>query len=250
VPTRVAVAEDSLILREGLRQLLAASPGLEMVASCGDLPSLLNAVERNSPEVVLTDIRMPPSNSDEGIRFAARMRETHPSIGVVVLSQYSEPNYVLSLLEEGSDRRGYLLKDSVHNRSELVSAIDAVARGGSYVDPKIVEVLVTARSRAKHSPLSELTAREQEVLAEIATGKGNTAIAESLVLTRRAIEKHINSIFMKLGFRDTDDVSKRVTATLMFLAEVDSGHASVSSPAPERDFSSSRTVTPSTANRG
>ena len=222
MPIRVAVAEDSLILREGLGQLVAASPGLEHVASCGDLSSLLETVERDSPEVVLTDIRMPPSNSDEGIRFATELRETHPSIGVVVLSQYSEPNYVLSLLESGSDRRGYLLKDSVHNRGELVSAIDTVARGGSYIDPKIVEVLVAARARAKHSPLSELTPREREVLAEIATGKGNTAIAESLVLTKRAIEKHINSIFMKLGFGTSDDVSKRVTATLMFLAEVDS----------------------------
>lgn len=229
---RVAVAEDSLILREGLGQLLAASPGIQVVASCGDLPSLLETVERDSPDVVLTDIRMPPSNSDEGIRVAAELRETHPDIGVVVLSQYSEPNYVLRLLESGSDGRGYLLKDSVHNRGELVSAIDAVARGGSYIDPKIVEVLVAARARAKHSPLSELTPREREVLAEIATGKGNTAIAESLVLTKRAIEKHINSIFMKLGFGATDDVSKRVTATLMFLAEADSSHASGSPAAP------------------
>ena len=221
---RVAVAEDSFILREGLGQLLAASPGLEMVASCADLPSLVDAVTNDAPEVVLTDIRMPPSHSDEGIRFAAGLRQTHPSVGVVVLSQYSEPNYVLGLLESGSDRRGYLLKDSVHNRGELVSAIDAVARGGSYIDPKIVEVLVASRARASHSALSELTPREREVLAQLATGKGNTAIAESLVLTKRAIEKHINSIFMKLGFGASDDVSKRVTATLMFLAEVDSTH--------------------------
>ena len=216
---RVAVGEDSLILREGLQQLLARSPGIDVVAACGDLESLLEAVERNRPDVVLTDIRMPPGESDEGIQVATRLRKSHPEIGVVVLSQYSEPAYVLSLLEAGSDRRGYLLKERVHNRGELVSAIDAVAGGGSVIDPKIVEVLVAARARAECSPLSELTGREREVLAEIAQGKSNTAIAESLVLTKRAVEKHINSIFMKLGLAAVDDVSKRVKATLLFLAD-------------------------------
>jgi DNA-binding NarL/FixJ family response regulator len=224
VAIRVVLGEDSLIVREGLQQLLASSPGLEVVASCGDLGSLLEAVERELPDVVLTDIRMPPSKSDEGIQVAARLRESHPEVGVVVLSQYSEPTYVLSLLESGSDRRGYLLKDRVHNRGELVSAIDAVARGGSVIDPKIVEVLVAAKARAERSPLSELTPREHEVLAEIAEGKSNTAIAQSLVLTKRAVEKHINSIFMKLGLAASDDVSKRVKATLLFLIEA---HASL-----------------------
>jgi DNA-binding NarL/FixJ family response regulator len=221
VAIRVAVGEDSLILREGLQQLLASSPGIDVVAACGDLESLLAAVETDHPDVVLTDIRMPPSKSDEGIQVATRLRESHPEIGVVVLSQYSEPAYVLSLLESGSDRRGYLLKERVHNRGELVSAIDAVAGGGSVIDPKIVEVLVAAKARAERSPLSELTPREREVLAEIAEGKSNTAIAESLVLTKRAVEKHINSIFMKLGLAAADDVSKRVKATLLFLAESD-----------------------------
>jgi DNA-binding NarL/FixJ family response regulator len=221
VAIRVAVGEDSLIVREGLQQLLASSPGIEVVAACGDLASLLDAVETEHPDVVLTDIRMPPSNSDEGIQIAGRLRESHPEVGVIVLSQYSEPAYVLNLLESGSDRRGYLLKERVHNRGELVSAIDAVADGGSVIDPKIVEVLVAARTRAERSPLSELTPREREVLAEIAVGKSNTAIAESLVLTKRAVEKHINSIFMKLGLAAADDVSKRVKATLLFLAESD-----------------------------
>ena len=221
VAIRVAVGEDSLIVREGLEQLLASSPTVEIVASCGDLESLLEAVEEHEPDVVLTDIRMPPSKSDEGIQVAARLRESHPEIGVVVLSQFSEPAYVVSLLESGSDRRGYLLKERVHNRGELVSAIDSVAQGGSVIDPKIVEVLVTANARAEHSPLSQLTPREREVLSEIAEGKSNTAIAESLVLTKRAVEKHINSIFMKLGLASSDDVSKRVKATLLFLSETE-----------------------------
>jgi DNA-binding NarL/FixJ family response regulator len=221
VAVRIALAEDSLIVREGIQQMLAASPGIEVVAACGDVDSLLEAIERERPDVILTDIRMPPTNTDEGIRVAALLRERHPQIGVIVLSQFSDPAYVLQLLESGSDGRGYLLKERVHNRGELVSAIDAVARGGSVIDPKIVEVLVAARSRADRSPLGELTAREREVLAEIAKGKSNTAIAESLVLTKRAVEKHINSIFMKLGLAAADDVSKRVKATLLFLADAD-----------------------------
>jgi DNA-binding NarL/FixJ family response regulator len=217
----VVLGEDSLIMREGLQQLLAGSPTVEVVATCADFDSLLATVEKEQPDVVLTDIRMPPSNVDEGIELAARLRESHPEIGVVVLSQYSEPGYVLHLLESGSDRRGYLLKEHVHDRGQLVSAIDTVARGGSVIDPKIVEVLVAARARAERSPLAQLTPREREVLAEIAEGKSNTAIADSLVLTKRAVEKHINSIFMKLGLAGADDVSKRVKATLLFLAEAE-----------------------------
>jgi DNA-binding NarL/FixJ family response regulator len=218
---RVVVAEDSFLLREGLEQLLDSSSTVEVVASCGDVDSLLEAIDRERPDVVLTDIRMPPTRTDEGIRVASRMRETHPQTGVIILSQYSEPGYVLELLELGSDRRGYLLKERVHDRGQLVSAIDTVARGGSLIDPKIVEVLVAARTRAERSPLLELTAREREVLAEIASGKSNSAIAESLVLTKRAVEKHINSIFMKLGLASAEDVSKRVKATLLFLAQAD-----------------------------
>jgi DNA-binding NarL/FixJ family response regulator len=219
VPVRVVLAEDSLIMREGLEQLLATSPTVEVVASCNDLDALLAAVREHEPDVVLTDIRMPPSHADEGIQVAAELRESHPKTGVVVLSQYSDPAYVLKLLESGSDRRGYLLKEQVRDRGILISAIDTVARGGSVIDPKIVEVLVAARARAESTPLAELTPREREVLAEIAEGKSNTAIAESLVLTKRAVEKHINSIFMKLGLVAADDVSKRVKATLLFLSE-------------------------------
>jgi DNA-binding NarL/FixJ family response regulator len=218
---RVALAEDSFIVREGLREVLAAQPEIEVVASCGDLRSLLEAVEAERPDVVLTDIRMPPSKLDEGIQVAARLRETHPDVGVVVLSQYAEPGYALALLESGSDGRAYLLKERVHNRAELVAAIESVARGGSVIDPKIVEVLVAAKARAEESPLSQLTPREREVLAEIAQGKSNTAIAESLVLTKRAVEKHINSIFLKLDLSYADDVSRRVKAALLFLSDRD-----------------------------
>jgi DNA-binding NarL/FixJ family response regulator len=221
VAIRVVVAEDSLLVREGLEQLLAQSPTVDVVASTGDLESLVRAVEEHEPDVVLTDIRMPPLESDEGIRVAGELRDTHPGVGVVVLSQHDDPSYVLRLLDKGSDGRAYLLKERVHNRSELVSAIDTVARGGSLIDPKVVEILVSAKARADSSPLTELTPREHEVLAEIAQGKSNTAIAESLVLTKRAVEKHINSIFTKLGLADADDVSKRVKATLLFLAEPD-----------------------------
>jgi DNA-binding NarL/FixJ family response regulator len=216
---RVVVAEDSLIVREGLQQLLAASPRVDVVGAYGDVDAVLEAVDRDRPDVVLTDIRMPPSKSDEGIRLADQLREHHPSTGVVVLSQYAEPPYVLALLEHGSDRRGYLLKERIRDRGQLVSAIDTVARGGSVIDPKIVEVLVDAKARADRSPLAELTPRERDVLAEMAEGKSNAAIAESLVLTKRAVEKHINSIFMKLGMGVSEDVSKRVKATLMFLAD-------------------------------
>ena len=219
VAIRVVVAEDSLLVREGLRQLLAASPSVDVVASYGDVQAVLDAVERDRPDVVVTDIRMPPSNTDEGIRLADHLRESRPSTGVVVVSQYAQPPYVLALLEHGSDRRGYLLKERIHDRGQLVSAIDTVARGGSVIDPKVVEVLVDARARADHSPLAQLTPRERDVLAEMAEGKSNAAIAESLVLTKRAVEKHINSIFTKLGLAASEDVSKRVKATLMFLAD-------------------------------
>jgi len=215
----VVLAEDRLIVREGIGQLLAASPSVEVVAECGDFTELREAIERERPDVVLTDIRMPPSHTDEGIRVANELHESNPDIGVVVLSQHADPQYVLSLLDGGSDRRGYLLKERVRSRGTIVSAIDSVARGGSVIDPKIVEVLVEERTRTARSPLAALTEREREVLAEIATGKSNNAIADSLVLTKRAVEKHINAIFMKLGLATNDDVSKRVKATLMFLAD-------------------------------
>jgi len=219
VPIRIALGEDSLIVREGVHQLLSLDPSVEIVAAVADQLSLRKACEEEHPDVVLTDIRMPPTHTDEGIRLAAELRETHPRMGVVILSQFSDPVYALALLEHGSDGRAYLLKERVHNRAELMAAIRAVAEGGSMIDPKVVESLVVARGRAQSSPLNELTSRELQVLGEIAQGKSNTAIAESLYLTKRAVEKHINAIFWKLGLADAADVSKRVKAALMFLAE-------------------------------
>jgi len=221
MPIRVALGEDSLIVREGVQQLLADDPTLEVVAAVGDLPALREACETAGPDVVVTDIRMPPTHKDEGIRLAIELHDAYPEMGVVVLSQFSESSYALALLDRGSDRRAYLLKERVHNRAELTAAIHAVAGGGSMIDPKIVEQLVRTRGRAEHSPLDQLTTREREVLGEIAQGKSNTAIAESLFLSKRAIEKHINAIFLKLGLADAQDVSKRVKAALMLLAETD-----------------------------
>jgi DNA-binding NarL/FixJ family response regulator len=219
---RVALAEDSFIVREGIAQVLSDPEGdLAVVARCDDALSLLKAVDEHRPHVVVTDIRMPPTNTDEGIRLAARLRDTHPEIGVVVLSNYSDPAYALALLESGSEGRSYLLKERIHDRSQLVSAIHTVAVGGSVMDPKIVEPLMRARARGQRSPLGDLTSRELEVLAQIAQGMSNAAIAEALVLTKRAVEKHINSIFLKLNLSGAEDVSKRVKATLLFLAELE-----------------------------
>jgi len=222
VALRIALAEDSYIVREGIEQVLRGDEDIEIVASCADMPSLLAAVDADPPDVVLTDIRMPPQGDDAGIQIAARLRESHPAVGVVVLSQYSEPGYVLRLLGEGSEGRAYLLKERIAQRDELTRAIRAVAAGGSVIDPKIVEVLVHAQARSEDSPLGEMTPRELDVLAGLAEGKSNAAIAEDLVLTKRAVEKHINSIFLKLDLTyspEADQISKRVTAALIFLAE-------------------------------
>ena len=218
---RVVIADDSLLVREGIEHVLAGQPNVEVVGSYADLPTLLEAIEADPPDVVLTDIRMPPSSTDEGIRIARSLRETHPTVGVVVLSQYAEPVYALALLESGSDGRAYLLKERLHDRSQLLSVLETVAEGGSVVDTKIVDVLVAAKTRAERSRLDELTPRERDVLAQIAQGKSNSAIADSLVLTKRAVEKHINSIFSKLGLTEAEDASKRVKAALAFLAEAE-----------------------------
>jgi DNA-binding NarL/FixJ family response regulator len=215
---RIAIADDSYLVREALSHVLAGAPELEVVTVCDDSYSLLEAIERDRPDVVLTDIRMPPFREREGIRIAAELHDSHPEIGVVILSQYEDPTLALELFEAGSEGRAYLLKERIGERAELVAAIRAVANGRSVIDPKIIDGLIAARSRAPASPLDELTAREREVLAEVATGKSNAAIASSLFLTKRAVEKHINAIFMKLDLRETSDTSRRVKATLMFLA--------------------------------
>lgn len=216
---RIVVAEDNLLVREGLVRLLSTAPDLEVVASCESYDAVLAAVEEQRPDVVLADIRMPPSHSDEGIRLARELRVSHPDMGVVVVSQYSEPSHVVELFEEGSDRRAYLLKERLHDRAALLSAVRSVAAGGSSVDARIIDVLVNARSGAATSRLSELTSREREVLAEIAQGSSNSAIAESLFVSKRSVEKLVNSIFLKLDLGNAEDVSKRVKAALIFLAD-------------------------------
>jgi DNA-binding NarL/FixJ family response regulator len=219
VPIRIVLAEDHYLVREGVRRLLATQPDVEVAAVCGDLDSLLAAVETERPDVVITDIRMPPDRGDEGIRAAEQLRETHPDVGVVVLSQYSEPRYALALLEGGTARRAYLLKERVEDVDQLLAAIRAVADGGSVIDPKVVEVLVADKGRAESSPLHELTPRERDVLGEMAEGKNNAAIAEALVLTERSVEKVIHSIFLKLGLAWETSVHKRVKAVILYLAE-------------------------------
>ena len=214
----VVLAEDNLIVREGIATLLSTSDAdLELLGQFDSIDSLLAAVDELRPDAVVTDIRMPPTFTDEGIRVAATLRRRHPGIGVVVLSSYADPEYALTLLEDGVEGRAYILKERVHDRAQLVAAIHSVVTGGSVIDPKVVAPLVVDRSES--TALAELTPREREVLAQIAEGKSNSAIAASLVLTKRAVEKHINSIFMKLGLSYADDVSKRVKATLMFLAD-------------------------------
>jgi DNA-binding NarL/FixJ family response regulator len=219
MPIRLVLAEDQYLVREGLRRLLETDRGLEIVAVCEDLDSLLTSVDAKRPDVVLTDIRMPPGNTDEGIQAATRLRETHPEIGVVVLSQYATPSYVVALLEGGSERRGYLLKERVSDLEQLVAAIHAVADGGSVLDPKVVETLVAENARGDESPLNELTPRERDVLREMAEGKNNAAIAEALVLTERSVEKVIHSMFLKLGLTWETAVHKRVKAVILYLAE-------------------------------
>jgi DNA-binding NarL/FixJ family response regulator len=219
VPIRLVLAEDQYLIREALRSLLETRDDFEIAAVCEDLDSLLEAVETERPDVVITDIRMPPENTDEGIQAAIRLRETSPEIGVVVLSQYASPTFVLALLEGGSERRAYLLKERVKDLDQLVAAIHAVAAGGSVMDPKVVEALVAANARAEDSPLNELTPRERDVLREMAEGKNNAAIAEALVLTERSVEKVIHSIFLKLGLTWETAVHKRVKAVILYLAE-------------------------------
>jgi DNA-binding NarL/FixJ family response regulator len=218
---RVVLADDSYFVREALAHVLAEVEGIDVVAACSDLDSLERAIEADRPDVVVTDIRMPPSGTDEGLQIAARLHESHPRIGVVLLSQYADPRYGLALLESGSERRAYLLKERVRHRGQLVSAIETVADGGAMIDAKVVEALMGARRRSDRSPLADLTPRESEILAYVAQGYSNQGIAEELVLTKRAVEKHINSIFLKLGLSETIDVSRRVKAALIHLAEAD-----------------------------
>jgi DNA-binding NarL/FixJ family response regulator len=218
---RVVFAEDNYLVREGTAALLQNSSDVELVGMAASLDELLEKVEELKPEVVLTDIRMPPTNTTEGIDAAKRIRAEHPEIGVVVLSQYAEEEYAYDLLKDGAAGLGYLLKERVSDLDEVVRALNEVSKGGSVLDPKVVEALVSAKDRMAHSPLLKLTEREREVLENMAQGKNNAAIAKSLFLTERAVEKHINSLFHKLGLSEETDVHRRVMAVLAFLRESD-----------------------------
>ena len=222
MPVRVVVAEDNYLVREAVVRLLEASPDVEVAGSCEDFDQLIAPVASEHPDVVVTDIRMPPTGTDEGVRAAKQLRQTNPEIGVVVLSQYVEQFERvrgLELLDAGSERRAYLLKERVSDVDQLLRAIQEVARGGSVIDPKVVEALVTARSRRADSRLEHLTPREQEVLGEMAQGRNNAAVASMLGLSERAVEKHINSVFAKLGLSEEPDVNRRVKAVLLYLAD-------------------------------
>ena len=215
---RVVLAEDNTLLREGIARLLASQADIELVGTAADLPELEALIEEHEPDLVVTDIRMPPTGTNEGIQIAARLRTERPKVGVVVLSQYADPAYALALLDGGSEGRAYLLKERVSEVDELLVAIREVAAGGSVIDSKVVESLVSAK-RPERSAMTHLTPREREILGEMAQGKSNAAIAAALVLSTRAVEKHTNSIFSKLGLTEEVDLNRRVKAVLLHLAE-------------------------------
>ena len=217
VTIAVAVVEDDFLGREGIRRLLDAEPTITVVGAYADPASFFDGLEDNVPNVVITDIRMPPSWADEGLELARRLHASNPTVGVVALSQVSSPDYAAKLFADGAERRAYVLKDRVADHEGIVHVIREVAAGGSYVDPEVVVALVAAHADTL-SPLRQLTERELEVLALLAEGLSNTAIAERLVLSKRSVEGHVNSIFQKLELPDERRVSRRVAAALLFLS--------------------------------
>jgi DNA-binding NarL/FixJ family response regulator len=219
MPVRVVLADDHLLVREGIQRILATSPDVEMVGAVSDGDALRDAIEELNPDVIVTDIRMPPSGRDEGLQIADTLRSKHPTTGLLVLSQYADPGYALALFSHGSNGRGYLLKDRLGDGQQLLAAIVGIAAGGSVIDPMVIEVLLSERSRAERSLLRTLTPREQEILAELASGKSNAAIARELFITRRSVEHHVSAIFSKLALAEEADISRRVHATLLFLAD-------------------------------
>ncbi len=216
---RVAIADDSYLIREGLRQVLALSPQLRVTGLYADAPSLLAAVDADPPDVVVTDMRMPPTQSDEGIQVASRLRETHPGVGVVVLSQHESQELAARLLAQGAGGRAFLLKDRVHDLDQLVATIKAVAGGECRIDARLVDELLERRSKRPRSPLENLTPRQRDILADVAAGKSNLAIATDRNVTLRAVEKHVSEIFGRLGLATDETSSRRVQATLLYLGQ-------------------------------
>lgn len=218
-PITVVFADDSYLVREAIVRVLADDDRVRLLAVCSDGIELWESIERHRPRVVITDLRMPPSGDGEAIRISERLRKEHPGTGVVVLTQQDDPAYGRELLAHGSEGRAYLLKERVHERSELISAIELVAAGGTAIDPSIVDTLIAATAPARAATIGALSPREQEVLALMAQGRSNAAIAAELVLTRRAVEKHVGAIFAKLGLDDERITSRRVMAVLRFLQD-------------------------------
>jgi DNA-binding NarL/FixJ family response regulator len=214
---RVVVADDNYLVRTGVSALLSEGEEIELVAAVRDADALMRAVIEQRPDAVLTDIRMPPTHTTEGIDVAKRIRREHPDIGVVVLSQYADDDYVFELLEDGVSGLGYLLKERVADRTELIRALQEVSRGGSALDPKVIEALLAQKAAGKPSALLGLSAREREVLQEMATGRNNHTIAKTLYMSDRAVEKHIGSIFSKLGLTEEREMNRRIMAVLAFL---------------------------------
>lgn len=214
---RVSIVDDSFLIREGLKQVLSLAQDIEVVGSHADPAALLAKLHEDRPHVVLTDIRMPPTQTDEGIRLADALRESHPDLGVIVLSQFEQAEFAGELLASGAARRGYLLKDRIHDLDQLISTIQAVAAGECRIDPRLIDALVKTRRR-KRSPLDELTPRQLEILGDVAEGQSNAGIARARHLTQRAVEKHVSEIFSRLGLTDDETVSRRVRATLLYLA--------------------------------
>ena len=217
MPLRVVFADDNYLVREGVAGLLTETPDLELVETVGDPVAQHAAVAAHRPDAVLTDIRMPPTFTTEGIDAAKRIRSEFPEVGVVVLSQYVEEDYAYDLLVDGVAGLGYLLKERVSQVDDLVRALHEVARGGSALDPKVVEGLMARTSKEANSPLRGLTERETEVLQAMATGLSNAAIASTLFMSERAVEKHIGSVFQKLGLVEEGEINRRVMAVLAFL---------------------------------
>ena len=214
---RVVIADDELLVREGARSVLSSMPGIHVVGLAADPAELMGRIEETEPDVVVLDIKMPPTHRAEGIEAAHRIRRDYPRVGVVILSQYADPEYALELLRDGSKSLAYLLKERLGRPAQLAEAIREVAQGGSILDPKVVDALMEAQRRRARSRVHGLPPREHEVLTLMATGRTNAAIAQSLVLSERAVEKHINSIFRKLGLNEELDINHRVAAVLFFL---------------------------------
>ena len=217
VTIRVVLAEDNYLLREGTAALLDTLDDVELVATAADKDELLARVAEHGPDVVITDIRMPPEHQTEGLTAAAEIRTRYPGTGVILLTQFADPQYAYEFLSQGAAGAGYLLKERIGDIAELKRSLQQVAAGGSALDPELVEALVVRKERAAGSLLGTLTPREREVLEQMAQGKNNATIAKALFLTERAVQKHINSVFSKLGLGDSTDVDRRVAAVLKLL---------------------------------